>query len=111
RERSSVTLTVLGRGLDAERVVLSDPRRGQRYTRYMVEFPLKGEDRRHNKATGPTATLGVALPARTEQGMLYDRLPLPVPCALPVGLNAQFDPDTARSTLHENAWNARRFSE
>jgi hypothetical protein len=111
RERSSVTLTVLGRALDTERVVLSDPSHGQRYTRYTVEFPLKGDDRRHNKATGPTTTLGVALPTRTEQGLLYDRLPLPVPCALPVGLNAQFDPDTARSTLHENEWNARRFCE
>jgi hypothetical protein len=77
----------------------------------MVEFPLKSDDRRHNKATGPSTTLGVALPARPEQGLLYDRLPLPVPCALPVGLNAQFDPDTARSALHENAWNRCRFSE
>lgn len=111
RERSVVRLTVLGRVLDADRVVLSDSSRGQRYTRYMVEFPLKSDDRRHNKATGPSTTLGVVLPARLEQGLLYDRLPLPVPCALTVGLNAQFDPDTARSTLHENAWNRRRFSE
>lgn len=111
RERSVVGLTVLGYTLDAHRIVLSDPSGGQRYTRYMTEFPLKSGDRRHNKATGPSTTLGVVLPARPESGLLYDRLPLPVSCALPAGLNAQFDPDTARSTLHENAWNRRRFSE
>jgi hypothetical protein len=111
RVQSIVSLQIRGRGVDAERLELADSSRGQRYTRYIVEFPLKGGDRRHNKATGPTTTLGVSLPARPERGLLYDRLPLPVPCALPVGLNAQFDPDTARSTLHENLWNARRFAE
>lgn len=55
--------------------------------------------------------LGVCVPREPEQGLLYDRLPLPVPCDLPVGLNAQFDPDTARSTLHERSWNAHRFAE
>ena len=74
-------------------------------------MPLKSEERRHNKATGPTTTLGVSVPRQPEQGLLYDRLPLPVPCELPVGLNAQFDPDTARSTLHERSWNAHRFAE
>lgn len=110
-ERSLVSLTICGRALDVDRVVLSDPSSRQRYTRYMVEFPLTSDDRRKHKATGARTTLGVALSARPAQGLLYDRLPLPVPCALPVGLNAQFDPDTARSTLHENVWNARRFSE
>jgi hypothetical protein len=111
RERATLALTICGRVLDAERVVLTDPARGQRYTRYLVEWPLDDDDRRHNKATGPTTTLGIALATRPEAGLLYDRLPLPVPCALPVGLNAQFDPDTARSTLHDNTWNGRRFAE
>lgn len=111
RERSLVSFTVNARTLGADRVVLSDSTGRQRYTRYLVEFPLTSDDRRNHKATGASTTLGIALSARPDQGLLYDRLPLPVPCALPVGLNAQFDPDTARSTLRENVWNARRFSE
>ena len=72
---------------------------------------MKADERRHNKATGPTTTLGICVPRRPEQGLLYDRLPLPVASNLRVGLNAQFDTDTARSTLHERAWNAHRFAE
>lgn len=111
RGRRTASLRVRGKPVEADVVELADASRGQRYTRYMTELPLKAEERRHNKATGVTTTLGVVLPARPEQGLLYDRLPLPVPSALPVGLNAQFDPDTARSTLHQNAWNAHRFTE
>ncbi|MDQ6775620.1 MAG: hypothetical protein M3071_05225 [Actinomycetota bacterium] len=74
-------------------------------------MPLEEDEQRHNKATGPTTPLGISVPHRSELGLLYDRLPLPVPSLLPVGLNAQFDPDTGRSTLHERAWNVHRFRE
>ena len=122
RQRRSVKLGVHGHELEVgvgsggggwvgSGVELTDRLRGQTYARYLAEAPLKSEERRHNKATGPTTTLGVSVPRQAEQGLLYDRLPLPVPCELPVGLNAQFDPDTARSTLHERSWNAHRFAE
>ena len=113
RQRRSVKLGVHGHELEVGVgvVELTDRLRGQTYARYLAEAPLKSEERRHNKATGPTTTLGVSVPRQAEQGLLYDRLPLPVPCELPVGLNAQFDPDTARSTLHERSWNAHRFAE
>jgi hypothetical protein len=107
----TVDVQVHGRELEAHVVELSDRARRQTYTRYIVEVPLKPDEHRHNKATGPTTTLGVSVSRQPEQGLLYDRLPLPVASRLPVGLNAQFDPDTARSTLHENAWNAHRFVE
>lgn len=109
--RRGVTVRVRRRELRAEALELKEGRGGQRYLRYLVELPLKSGERRHNKATGETTTLGVCVPARPEPGSLYDRLPLPVPCALPVGLSAEFDPDTGRSTLHENAWNQHRFAE
>ena len=111
RQRRNVELDVTGHRLEVEIVQLIDRSRGQTYTRYLAEMPLRSEERRHNKATGPTTMLGVCVPREPEQELLYDRLPLPVPCDLPVGLNAQFDPDTARSTLHERSWNAHRFAE
>ena len=111
RQRRSAKLDGHGHKLEVEIVELTDRALGQTYVRYLAEMPLKAEERRHNKATGPTTTLGVSVPRRPEQGLLYDRVPLPVPCELPVGLNAQFDPDTARSTLHERSWNAHRFAE
>jgi len=111
RRRRAVQLQVHGRELEGDVIELTDRARHQTYTRYMVEVPLKADERRHNKATGPTTTLGVSVPRQPEQGLLYDRLPLPVASNLPVGLNAQFDPDTARSTLNEKTWNAHRFSE
>jgi hypothetical protein len=109
--RREVTLQVAGRQLAVEALELKAGRGGRRYLRYLVEFPLKAGERRHNKATGPTTTLGVCVPARPEPGSLYDRVPLPVPCVLPVGLNAQFDPDAPRSTFHGNPWNRTRFAE
>lgn len=109
--RRITQVQLLGRQLDVEIFELTDRNRNQTYSRYLVEVPLKADERRHNKATGPTTTLGVCVPRRPETGLLYDRLPLPVASELPVGLNAQFDPDTARSTLHERAWNVHRFSE
>lgn len=111
RRRKRIPLRVNGHELEGELVELTDRQRGQTYSRYLVEMPLKADERRHNKATGETTTLGVCVPRRPEQGSLYDRLPLPVASSLPVGLNAQFDPDTGRSTLHERHWNARRFVE
>jgi hypothetical protein len=111
RPRRGAKLHVHGHNLEVEVVELTDRTRAQTYVRYLAEMPLRPEERRHNKATGPTTTLGVSVPRQPEQGLLYDRLPLPIPCELPVGLNAQFDPDTARSTLHERSWNAHRFAE
>ncbi len=111
RRRHTVTLEVHGHVLDGEVIELTDRDRRQTYVRYLVEVPLEADEWRHNKATGPTTTLGVCVPRDPEEGLLYDRLPLPVPSRLPVGLNAQFDPDTSRSTLTERAWNTRRFVE
>ena len=111
RRPHTVTLEVHGHALEGEAIELTDRDRRQTYVRYLVEMPLEANERRHNKATGTTTTLGVCVPRDREESLLYDRLPLPVPSRLPVGLNAQFDPDTSRSTLTERAWNTRRFAE
>lgn len=96
----------------AERSELRDPRRRCRYIRYMLELPLAKGERRYHKATGKTATLGVAAIATGEgRGRIYDRLPSPINLPFPFSLNAQFDPDTARSTLLPREWNAHRIAD
>jgi hypothetical protein len=107
-----VLLQLGDRKLLAERVELCDPHTHRRYTRYLVEQPLTRSEQRHHKETGKTATLGVAF-ARShgERGGFYDRLPLPIRSDFPFSLNAQFDPDTGRSTVLENRWNENRLSD
>lgn len=111
RRREVIEVAIRDHLLECEVAELTDFSEGQSYSRYLVEMPLKADEQRNNKATGLTTPLGISVPQRAEHGLLYDRLPLPVPSRLPVGLNAQFDPDTGRSTLHERTWNAHRFSE
>jgi hypothetical protein len=109
-ERAEVRLRLGGSELVADRLELHAPSSGHSYTRYVVERPLSASQQRHHKATGPTTTLGVALAERGKgPGGLYDRLPLQIPSAFPFGLNAQFDPNSARSALLENSWNDLRF--
>jgi len=82
------------------------------YRRYSTRRSVKDGEQRSNKATGKTTPIGVCVPicgARTLR--LYDRMPLPVVTGLAIGLNAQFDPDSARSTLQPNKWNEARFAD
>ena len=98
--------------LSAERLELRDPRSRWRFTRYLVERSLSKNERRHNKATGPTTTLGIAIPATPgEPTGFYDRLPLPIRAGFPFSLNAQFDSDTARTALLQRKWNERRLED
>lgn len=110
KDRTKVPLRLSGGEFVGERLELGEPGSPRRYVRYLVERPLSESQQRHHKATGPTTTLGVALPSfRAERTGFYDRLPLPLPSAFPFSLNAQFDPDTARSALLPNGWNDLRF--
>jgi hypothetical protein len=96
-----------------ERLELRDPRSRRRYARYLVERPLSDQEQRYDKASGETTPLGFALPLnRAEPGGFYDRLPMPLPSTFPFSLNAQFDPDAARTTLLEGMeWNERRLAD
>jgi hypothetical protein len=111
RNRSEVTMRIAGKRLKAERIDLRDPRSRRKYARYTVDRPLsKDEPQRHEKATGTKTPIGVAIPV-TGRGArhLYDHLPLPLEPGFPFSLNAQFDPDAARTTLLENDWNEHRI--
>lgn len=109
-ETTSLNLRVGDRRLPTTRLELREPRSRRRWVRYLVDGPLSREEQRHEKATGKTTPLGVAFPlGRATPSGFYDRLPLPLESGFTFSVNAQFDPDTARSALLENDWNARRI--
>ena len=83
-----------------------------RYRRYSTRRPVRPDEMRTNKATGSSTPIGICVPLATARPLhLYDRMPLPVQTGLSIGLNAQFDPDSARSTLQPNDWNIARFAD
>lgn len=83
-----------------------------RYRRYSTRRAVGSGETRSNKATGPSTPIGICVPLATARRLpLYDRVPQPVQTGLSIGLNAQFDPDSARSTLLPNAWNVARFAD
>ena len=64
-----------------------------------------GVSRAQNKKMEPTTPIGVALPLhQVSIGQIYAGLPV-VGTALPVFLNAQFDPLTSRRGLADTPWN------
>ncbi len=110
--RTEVSIHLGETVLSAERLELRVPRSRQQYVRILVERPLSKNERRHHKETGLTTTLGVALPEKPSEPIsFYDRLPLPIQVGFPFSLNAQFDPDTARTTLLQRVWNERRLKD
>ncbi len=83
-----------------------------RYRRYTTRRAVGPAEKRSNKATGSSTPIGICVPLATARPLrLYDRMPLPGRTGLPIGLNAQFDPDSARSTLQPNDWNVARFAD
>lgn len=82
------------------------------YRRYSTQRSVKAGMKRSNKATGTTTPIAIAVPMGTAHSLrISDRMPLPVATGLTIGLNAQFDPDSARSTLQPNKWNEARFAD
>ncbi|TCW78670.1 hypothetical protein C5O80_30620 [Burkholderia sp. SRS-46] len=83
-----------------------------RYRRYSTRRAVGSDENRSNKATGSSTPIGICVPLATARPLrLYDRMPLPAQTGLSIGLNAQFDPDSARSTLQPNDWNIARFAD
>lgn len=80
------------------------------YRRYSTRRSVSNGMKRANKATGSTTPIAIAVPMNTAHSIrISDRMPLPVETGLTIGLDAQFDPDSARSTLQPNEWNEARF--
>ena len=94
----------------ADRASLSDPnKRGRSWTRYSIDYAVPEQQRRAHKATGKTTALSVAVSERSEPGILAAGMPLDFANSLPVSLNAQFDPDLARTGVRERRWNKWLF--
>ena len=82
------------------------------YRRYSTRRAVQAGEERSNKATAASTPIGICVPMYAARRMrLYDRMPLPIVTGLTIGLNAQFDPDAARSTLLPNMWNRNRFAD
>ena len=93
-----------------ERKRLREVGRRRTWTRYSIEQPVPDKLRRKHKATGSSTPLGVAVPSDNCTAPLYAGLPLEMPGDLPLALNAQFDPDTARRTVLDTPWNNWLFN-
>ena len=81
------------------------------FVRFLWDKPLSSGERRAHKATGGTTPVGVCLLPEGADAALYNRVPLPIVLGFPFSLNAQFDPDSARSALQPNNWNRRRLTD
>lgn len=111
---SQEQLVVRIRGADApvEWTRLRDPATGRSYDRYLADVPVPKAEQRRHKAIGGSTTIGIAIPRQADDlGGFYDRLPLPITSAFPFSVNAQFDPDAARQTILQVAWNERRLED
>ncbi len=85
---------------------------GIKLLRYWTEQPVNRGSARLNKATGKFTPLGICIWSNVGQmGGLHDRVPLPIRVDAPISLNAQFDPDGARSTILANGWNKERLAD
>ena len=92
-------------------VVAPTAEAGARYRRYWARRPTPSGQERANKATGRITPLGLSVARTPGGGHLYDRVRMPVEVRFPVSLNAQFDPDAARSTVLPLDWNLYRFAD
>ena len=90
----------------------TDESQSSEFLRYFVLRPTPKGEKRLNKATAVTTPLGVCVRLSKPKSLpLYDRMPLPISIAFPIGLNAQFEPDSARSHLREVEWNVARMKD
>ena len=91
---------------DTLKIASPDDLAGITFERYWTDQPVRPHLKRLNKETGNSTPLGICVcsdPGQT--GAFYDRVPLPIKIDGPISLNAQFDPDGARSAVLENEWN------
>ena len=78
---------------------------GRSWMVYSQEAPSPEGVSRTRKATGPTTTLGIAIPLDdVHSGQIHAGLPV-VRTRLRLFANAQFDPITSRRDLADNSWN------
>lgn len=78
---------------------------GRKWLVHTAEVPKPERLSRVRKASNPTVPLGLALPLHPgDEGAVYAGLPL-VRAAIPLRINAQFDPITSRTGMASTDWN------
>lgn len=78
---------------------------GRKWLVHSADVPRPKGLTRVRKASSPTVPLGLALPLHPgDDGALYAGLPL-VKAAVPLRINAQFDPITSRTGMASTDWN------
>lgn len=96
-------------------VELREPRTQHAWVKYSFDRKVPSDIKRRHKAIGETTPIGIAVPAKAEDGgLIYAGLPTSIQTELPICINAQFDVDTARRGLqHErlNSWLLDRVAE
>ncbi|MGH9128835.1 MAG: sacsin N-terminal ATP-binding-like domain-containing protein [Acidimicrobiales bacterium] len=96
---------VAGHGLTVQRRHATAPD-GRRWLVQVTEAPRPPDVRRVRKAAGATVPLGLALALQPgDRGVIYAGLPI-VDTAVPLRVNAQFDPITSRTGLAPTRWNS-----
>ena len=79
---------------------------GRRWLVHATGAPRPPDVRRVRKAAGATVPLGLALALQPgDRGVIYSGLPI-VHTAVPLRVNAQFDPITSRTGLAPTRWNS-----
>ncbi len=94
------------RDLSIEVDLVRDPSEDRYWTRYSTTVRHPTTLRRAGKETADEVPIAVAVPSRAEPGRIHAGLPIALRTRMPYALQAQFDPDTARSRLQHEPWNA-----
>lgn len=96
-------------------VELTEPRTQHAWVKYTFDRKVPSDIKRRHKAIAETTPIGIAVPAKTEDGgLIYAGLPTSIQTKLPICINGQFDVDTARRGLqheHLNSWLLDRVAE
>lgn len=101
----AVALSFAGEPTVAQEQVLLDPVAGRRWTRLHLERPAPANLVRSDKAKLAHTPLAIAYPDSPARGRLFAGLPLAVGGRLPFSFDAQFDTDTPRTKIIDEAWN------
>lgn len=78
---------------------------GRAWDRFDVRVPVPDDLERSDKKAGETSPMSMAIPRDGSPQPLYVAFPMRLNSAVPIALNAQFDPVTSRESMLDTDWN------